>query len=104
MSEPLYLLAVDANSSFADLETIRDYVTTSKDFSSWWNHVAVVFILETKLDTETIGERLHKLAPQAKFLLAEVDPAKSQGWLPEVSWKWIERRALSATPVMSSRF
>jgi len=104
MSERLYLLAIDANSSLADLEKIRHYVTTSNDFSSWWNHIAAIFLLETKLGAETIGEKLHQLAPQAKFLLTDVNLANSQGWLPEVSWKWIEKRALSATPEQSSRF
>jgi hypothetical protein len=104
MSERLYLLAVDANSPLVDLEKVRHYVTTSNDFSSWWNHLAAVFILETELSAETIGETLHELAPQAKFLLTEVNLANSQGWLPEVSWRWVEERALSPTPEMSVRF
>jgi len=104
MTEATYILAVDASSSFADLEMIRQYITSSSDFSSWWNHIAMVYILETNASPETIGERLHELAPQVRFLLTEVNLVRSQGWLPEVSWKWIEKRALSATPEMSSRF
>jgi hypothetical protein len=50
------------------------------------------------------GEKLHALTPDARVLLTEVNVAESQGWLPEVRWKWIAKRAHSATPQQSSRF
>jgi hypothetical protein len=70
----------------------------SKDIGSWWNHIPMLFMLESQLAAEAIAEKLHALAPDAKFLLTEVNLAAAQGWLPEISWKWIERRATAATP------
>ena len=104
MTERTYVLAIDASCSSADFERIQQYVTTSGDFSSWWNHIPMVFMLESKLHAGAIGDKLHTLTPEARFLLTEVSLAESQGWLPEVSWKWIEKRALSSTPEQSSRF
>jgi hypothetical protein len=104
MSEHVYILAVDAKCSPAELEKIQQYVMTSRDFTSWWNHIPLIFMLETALTTDKIGEKLHTIVPDVRFLLTEVNLAESQGWLPEVSWKWIEKRALSVTPEQSSRF
>ena len=95
MSNHTYLLALDANFSLADLEKVQQYVTTSSDFSSWWNHIPMVFMLETSLRADAISRKLHALAPDARFLLTEVNLAVSEGWLPDTSWKWIEKHAES---------
>ena len=96
MSNHTYMLALDANFAQADLERIQRYVTTSQDFTSWWNHIPMVFMLDTPLPADTISRRLHELAPEARFLLTEVNLTVSEGWLPETSWKWIEKRASAA--------
>jgi hypothetical protein len=97
MAERTYLLAIDASCGFEDIEKIRQYVTTSSDFSSWWNHLPMLFMLDSQMESEAIAEKLHALSPGARFLLTEVNLGAAQGWLPEVSWKWIEKRALSTT-------
>ncbi len=104
MNERVYLLAIDAKCLPADLEKIQHYVTTSSDFTSWWNHIPMFFMLESALKPDSISEKLHALVPDIRFLLTEVNLVESQGWLPEVSWKWIEKRALSGTQQQSSRF
>ncbi len=102
MNERTYVLVLDGG--FAELEMLRHYVTSSSDFSAWWNYIPMVFLVESKLTAEAIGERLHELAPEARFLVTEANLAESQGWLPESSWKWIEKRAPSTTSEQSSRF
>ncbi|HXA21434.1 MAG TPA: hypothetical protein VNW90_03980 [Acetobacteraceae bacterium] len=102
MTERTYVLVLDGG--FAELERMRHYITSSSDFSAWWNYIPMVFLVESKLTAEAIGERLHELAPEARFLVTEANLAESQGWLPESSWKWIEKRAISKTPEQSSRF
>jgi hypothetical protein len=97
MGERTFVLAVDASCSAVDLERIQQYVSTSPDFGSWWNHIPMVFMLESAMPSEDIAARLHAMAPNTRFLLAEVNLAAAQGWLPEISWKWIEKRALPAT-------
>ena len=104
MSEHTYMLALDANSAFGDLEKIQKFVTESPDFTSWWNHLPMVFVLETALSSEEIADKLHALSPDTRFLLTEVNLAAAQGWLPEISWKWIEKRALATTSQQSPRF
>ena len=104
MNEHVYILAVGAECSAEDIEKIQQYVMTSNDFSSWWNHIPLVFMLETSLKADAIAERLHALIPEKRFLLTEVNLSESQGWLPEVSWKWIEKRAIASTSQQTSRF
>jgi hypothetical protein len=58
----------------------------------------MLFMLDSQMETEAIAEKLHALSPGARFLLTEVKLEAAQGWLPEVSWEWIEKRALSNTP------
>lgn len=103
MTERTYMLAVDTNCSAADIERIQQYVSTSSDFSSWWNHIPMVFMLESAMSSEALAEKLHGQTPDARFLLTEVNLAAAQGWLPEISWKWIEKRALAGTPLASMR-
>ena len=91
-----YMLALDANFSLSDLEKIQHHVMTSPELTSWWNHIPMVFMLETPIPAASISQKLHALAPDARFLLTEVNLAVSEGWLPETSWKWIEKRAASA--------
>jgi hypothetical protein len=103
MTERTYLLAIDAGCAVEDLEKIQEYVTTSGDFSSWWNHLPMLFMLDSQMESDAIAERLHALSPGVRFLLTEVNLGAAQGWLEEVSWKWIEKRALSTTPQHSMR-
>ncbi len=95
MTERTYMLAAGVGCSPADIEMIREYVTTSADFSSWWNHIPLLYMVETTLTADAVAARIHELAPEAKFLLTGVDLAETQGWLPEISWKWIEKRAIA---------
>ena len=92
MSEHTYMLTLDANSALGDLEKIQHFVTDSPEFVSWWNHLPMVFMLETSAPAAAISRRLHALAPEVRFLLTEVDLSVSEGWLPDISWKWIEKR------------
>jgi hypothetical protein len=104
MSDHTYLLAVDAGCSPENFGKIQQYITASNDFSSWWNYLPMVFMLESALTADRIGEKLHALTPDVRFLVTEVNLGESQGWLPEASWKWIERRALASTQQQSARF
>jgi len=92
MSERTYLLALEI-CSLTDSEQVRHYITTSQDFSSWWNHLPFIYLLDSALDQQAITARIHDRAPEARFLLTPIDAAEVDGWLPEVSWKWLEKRA-----------
>jgi hypothetical protein len=101
MAERTYMLALDAGVS--DLEKVCQWIMTSGTCSAWWNHLPMVFIIESELSTAAISEKLHALVPETHFLLTEVDLADARGWLPEISWKWVEKRALSSTAQHSMR-
>jgi hypothetical protein len=92
MTKRTLMLVVDANFSLTELDKIARYVTTSPDFSSWWNHLPMVFMLETDHSTAEICKHLHAVAPDARFLLTEINLAATEGYLPDISWKWFEMR------------
>ena len=69
MNEHTYMLALDANSAMGDLEKIQKFVTESTDFASWWNHLPMVFMLETSAPAASISRKLHALAPDVRFML-----------------------------------
>ena len=96
MTEHTYMLALDANSALGDLEKIQRFVMDSPEFASWWNHLPMVFMLETSVPAASISRKLHALVPEVRFLLTEVDLSVSEGWLPDISWKWIEKRSAAA--------
>jgi hypothetical protein len=96
VTEHTYLLALDAGCDANDVLKIQRFITNGGDFSSWWNHLPMIFILESAHSAEAIGEKLHALTPSARFFQTEVNLAESQGWLPRKSWPWIEKRAEAA--------
>ncbi len=101
MTERTYMLSLDAG--LLEQEKVRQWITTSGDCTAWWNHLPMFFLIESKLSTGAISDKLHALTPETRFLLTEVNLADAQGWLPETSWKWIEKRALASTPQHSMR-
>jgi hypothetical protein len=86
------LVALDANFSLEDLEKFQTFITSSSEITSWWNHLPMVFMLETALSAKEVSAKLHEVAPEARFLVTEVNLEHSAGRLPDMSWKWIERR------------
>lgn len=92
MTRRTYIVTFDALNPAFDPVALKAYLRTSKEFQHWWNHLPYVYLLTTDLDAEVISGRLRQHSNGARFLVMEVDPQSSEGWLPKQSWQWIRKR------------
>lgn len=95
-----YVVTVNLLDPTLDLGALHEFIKTTPIFENWWNHIPGVFLVISDRDPAAISKALKPYTHNARLLVMEVNPAESDGWLPEVSWKWIRRR--SAEPAEAS--
>jgi hypothetical protein len=93
MTSRTYIVTLDASDPSFDIEGLKEFVRSAREFTSWWNHIPLVFLITTDLDAETLSGRLRPYAGKGRFLVMEVNPAESEGALPERGWQWIRRHS-----------
>jgi hypothetical protein len=92
MARHTYIITFDAADPDVDAAKIRDYIRDSDEFSSWWNHIPLVFLVTSELDADGISRSLRSHT-NASFLVMRVMPEDSEGSLPRRGWEWIRRRS-----------
>lgn len=95
MPERTFMIAVDSSAPFGVLEHLRMHIRNSPKFQNWWNHIPFVFLVTSDDGAEGISADLTQHMNGARFLVMEVNPGESEGWLPEKGWNWIRRRSRS---------
>ena len=93
MDERTFLVALDAADPRVDSMAIRERIRSEPKFTAWWNHIPYVFLITTPLTEAQVSKRLKPLTQGARFLVVEINPEHSEGWLPERAWRWIRRRS-----------
>lgn len=98
MDKKTFLLAFDALDRDSDYDKIKDFIKNGNVFSSWWNYIPFVFLVTTDLTPRDLSASLKREIGDAGFLVIEVDPAQSDGFLPRRAWEWIKRREKEREP------
>lgn len=98
----IFLVVVDTTDPDMDIAALRGFITTSDEVSNWWNHIPGTYIVTTGLTVDELSDRLKSLTGDARFLVIHIDPAESEGWLPERAWRWIKRRSRERTKVAAA--
>ena len=93
MASRTYLITLDLLDPTLDLDALKEFVKTSAIFENWWNHIPGVFLVVSDRSAATIGKALRRYTKEARLLVIESNTDRSDGWLPESSWKWIRRRS-----------
>jgi len=94
MSSKIYLITVDSTDPSIDLGGLKNVLKAgSPDIENWWHHIPYVFLVSTRLNANSISELIRPFTGHARFLVVEVDPAESEGSLPEQAWRWIRTRS-----------
>jgi hypothetical protein len=101
MTKATYVVAFDSASPSFDIEEIKTFIGDSGEFSSWWNHIPFVFLVRSDLDADGVADKIMPHAKGARFLVMEVDPSNSNGWLKRRSWEWIKQASGSRTDAAS---
>ena len=95
MASRTYIVTIDMSDPSVELDALKEFIKSSPLFHGWWNHIPFVFLVTSDEDAGTISEKLRRYTKDAKLLVMETNPAESEGFLPEQSWKWIRRTSRS---------
>jgi len=104
MSEPIhasrrtYIVTFDASYALSGGEYIYNAIKTSSLFTSWWNWLPFVYLVESQAGADAICQELQRTLSGAHFLVAEVDLANSEGVLAQEAWNWVMRRQRRPEP------
>src|SRR4051812_7319286 len=90
--EHIFLVALDVLDPAVDLGKMKELLRTNPFIKGWWNHIPGCFLIDTDLDADRLTDHVRTATKDARLLVMRVDPAASEGWLPERSWEWIRRR------------
>lgn len=88
-----YLIAANTNSPF-DPVKFHNFIVGlyPKHLSSWWHYLpGSIFLVQTNLPLNQLNSLVSQHMGGLQFLIIEVNPDQSQGWLPKEAWKWLGR-------------
>jgi hypothetical protein len=93
LADRLFIIAVDPAAPEVDGARLKELIKNSDAFRNWWNHIPSLYLVNSGLDAAGISALVSPVTNGARFLVMEVNPAESEGWLPERGWNWIRRRS-----------
>ena len=88
----MFQVSIDIRHPDYDAEAIKSLIKGNEFFKDWWHHLPGVFLVTATADAGAVAAEFRKATKDAKLLVMAVDPARSDGWLPDHSWSWIRRR------------
>src|SRR3954471_19834231 len=91
--EHVYLVAVDLTDPSVDREELVRLLKRRSIIKGWWSYIPGCFLVSTALGAGELADEVIRTTNQALILVAKIDPAKVEGWLPPQAWRWIEKRA-----------
>ena len=86
----LCLLVIGSN--FLDKPGLHKFLTGNNAvIPDWWHYLDTCYILQTALTLAQLQDQLVRQFPNQQFLLQEINPKRSAGWLPREAWNWLAR-------------
>jgi hypothetical protein len=92
MNETLYAVFLDPLDPSFDPIAIREALREDGRISHWWNHIPNCFLVSTSRTAAQLSSWLKRVSGEVGFLVIEVNPRNSEGYLPDRSWNWIKKR------------
>ena len=93
MPDRTFVVAVDAREPNAEAASFRDALRKNPGIRAWWNHIPYVYLVTSPLNADELSANLFERSGLDRFLVMEVNPAESEGLLPEKAWDWIKKRS-----------
>jgi hypothetical protein len=100
--EKVFIITLDVNGPDLEVSHVLRRLADHPDVSNWWNHIPGVYLVKTSLGADQLGDLVKLSAGDANFLVAEVNLAQSEGWLPAPAWRWIRKREREANRTESA--
>ena len=97
MSTQHYIISFDPTDPELDYPAVNAGIKESGAFRAWWHHLPYVFLVSSDMSAEAIRDLFRPYVNGARFLVAAVDLAATEGNLTPQGWDWINRRAEADT-------
>ncbi len=94
--QKVFIVTLDLTDPALEVSEVRKRLTSDSRIGTWWNHLPGVYLVKTDLTANELSELVKHRAGNANFLVAEVNLAESEGWLPDTAWQWIRKREREA--------
>jgi hypothetical protein len=94
--ETTLIVTIDVTDPDLEIARVREALTTHDRISNWWNYIPGVYLVRTELTPDQISDLIKPVAANASYLVMEVNPGHSEGWLSDRAWRWIRKRSRGA--------
>src|SRR5258708_7667872 len=94
-----YLLCFDRSVAVSENYAVYNYLRDGFHISTWWNHIPGVFIFNTERDLVRLQADFLPFFAGKHFLIIEVNPYRTGGWLPQAAWDWLNSGGSSQLPL-----
>ena len=93
MSRRVFVVALDANDQASDPRLFRTAIKGNPDIKGWWNYIPFVYLVASERNSDELSVSLYKRGNIQRFFVMQVNPAESEGLLPERAWACVRRQA-----------
>jgi hypothetical protein len=93
MGDRTFVVAVDAREPRSEAAVFRKALQHNPGVTAWWNHLPYIYLVTSPLSADELSANLFERSQLDRFLVMEVNPAESEGLLPERAWDWIRKRS-----------
>ncbi len=89
----IYLLTFDTNRTDFNYGTFHNNLTMlyPNVIKDWWHYLHSTYIVVSPLAVNDLYNQIIRGSGNLTFLLVEIIPKNSQGWLNPEAWKWINK-------------
>jgi len=91
--DKLYILVFDRDAS-VDTVGLHNEIRDAHYISNWWHYLKSAYILRTSLRPANLRDRFTPYFGKNYFLIYELAPPHSDGYLEKKAWDWIQRQEL----------
>jgi hypothetical protein len=89
MKPKVYMLAFDPYKTNAGV--MHSAIITVPNISDWWHYLGSAYLFTSTASADDIQNHINQIV-KGQFLLAEIIPSNTGGWLPQLAWNWINSK------------
>ena len=88
----IYLIAVSATDGF-NSSRFHKFIKELYDkdqIRGWWHYISgPTYLVKSELSANQLFDLIKVHTKDYSFIVIQVNPDESQGWLPPKAWKWV---------------
>lgn len=89
MKPKIYMLSFDPHKYDAD--KLHSVIATMPHMHSWWHYLASTYLITSTAEVITLQNYIN-MNWEGRFLITQMDPYNTGGWLPNDAWAWINEK------------